>query len=194
MHISPHPESAAIDRALRRCLPLASPWTGDAFRMAEAPYANQTAILSGTGAAHWGGRWNPPGIPTVYACLDPTLALSEWAAQRRKAGLTHRRHLPLTQITIVVKLQRVLDFREPALTAAFALPLDPFLAEPHPSPTDSSPELRAQALGRLAATHHLEALIVPSAQNPALHNLVVYLPNLAPPSTLEIHGKQFLLP
>jgi RES domain-containing protein len=194
MRLSPHPESAAIDHALCRCLPLASPWNGDAFRMAEAPYANQTAILSGTGAARWGGRWNPPGILTAYACLDPAFALTEWAAQRRRAGITHRRHLPLTQVTIVVKLHRVLDFRELAVTAAFTLPLDPFLAEPYPSRTDSGSELRAQALGRLAAAHHLEALIVPSAQNPALHNLVIYLPNLVPPSALEIHGKQFLLP
>jgi RES domain-containing protein len=194
MHLTIHPDSSQIDRALRNCLPLAAPWNGDAFRMAEAPYATQTDILSGAGAARWGGRWNPPGIPTIYACLDIAAAWIEWTAQRRKAGIFNRRHFPLTQITLIASFSRVLDFRNPALLAAFAMPLAPFLAEPHPARIDGDPEIRAQAFGRLAAALLLEALIVPSAQDAALFNLVVYRDNLAPTSTLEIHGREFLLP
>ncbi len=194
MHLTPHPDSHTLDIALRNCLPLAAPWAGDAFRLAEAPYANQASILSGQGAARWGGRWNPPGIATIYACLDPELALTEWAAQRHKAGISVARHRPIIQITLLAVLTRVLDFRNPALAAALAMPLEPFLAEPHPAQTDGSPELRAQAFGRLAATHLIEALMIPSAQNPALHNIVIFRDNLTPNSTLEIHGKEFLLP
>jgi RES domain-containing protein len=194
MHLRPHPDSMPLEAAVDRCLPLATPWAGDAFRMAEAPYATQADILSGQGAAFRGQRWNPPGILAIYACLSADLAMIEWAAQRRKAGILNRRHLPLTQITIIAKLQHVLDFRNPALVSALGLPMEPFLIEPHTAQNEGDPELRAQAFGRMAASRLVEAMIVPSAQNAVRFNLVIYRANLSSGSTIEIHGKEFLLP
>jgi len=194
MRLKHHPRSLELEPALRRCLPFVVPWAGDAFRMAEAPYANERDLLSGEGAAVRGQRWNPPGIPTVYACLDPALATLEWQEQRRKAGMPLARHLPLTQVTIIATLRQVLDFRPPDVTAAFGLPLAPFVTEPHTAQTNGAPELLAQAFGRLAIYLGIEALIVPAAVDPTRHNLIIYRPNLAAPSTLRIHGKEHLPP
>ncbi|HEY4328268.1 MAG TPA: RES family NAD+ phosphorylase [Phycisphaerae bacterium] len=162
--------------------------------MAEAPYATKAHILSGQGAARFGQRWNPPGILAIYMCLSPDLAMREWQAQRRKAGMTSHRHLPLTQITISVKLQKVLDFRKAAVKTAFGRPLAPFIAERHTPQIEGDPEMRAQALGRIAHSRNLEAIIVPSAQNHSMFNLVAYKDTFTTGSKLEIHGHEYLLP
>lgn len=194
MRLKPHDESADMEAALRACLPLAGAWAGDAFRMAEAPFATRSTILSGQGAAARGGRWNPSGLPTVYACLSPQLAMIEWAAQRAKAGMTTRRHKPLTQITVIAALHHVLDFRVSGVVKTFGRPLTPLLTEPHRSQVDGDAEILAQAVGRLAAALGLEALIVPSVQDASAHNLVIFRENLIPASTLSIHGACYLLP
>ncbi|PHV11688.1 RES family NAD+ phosphorylase [Chitinimonas sp. BJB300] len=45
-----------------------------AWRICDARYAND---LSGSGAAIYGGRWNPIGTPAVYAALNPATAALE---------------------------------------------------------------------------------------------------------------------
>ena len=34
--------------------------------------------LSGEGAARWGGRWNPVGVPTIYAARELSTAWAEY--------------------------------------------------------------------------------------------------------------------
>ncbi|MBN9434222.1 MAG: RES family NAD+ phosphorylase [Bosea sp.] len=43
------------------------------WRVSRAPYAD----LSGNGARIYGGRWNSPGAPMVYAARDAALAVLE---------------------------------------------------------------------------------------------------------------------
>lgn len=45
-----------------------------AWRICDARYASD---LSGSGAAIYGGRWNPIGLPAVYASMDPATAALE---------------------------------------------------------------------------------------------------------------------
>lgn len=40
-------------------------------------------IWDGTGAALYGGRWNPPGVPVIYAAGSLSLAMLERLVQRR---------------------------------------------------------------------------------------------------------------
>ena len=44
-----------------------------AWRLCRAPYAD----LLGDGARRFGGRWNSPGWPVVYAASNPALAVLE---------------------------------------------------------------------------------------------------------------------
>lgn len=194
MNLAQHPESAALEQALRRCIPLIAPWNGDVFRMAEAPYANERDLLSGDGAALCGQRWNPPGVQTLYACLDDALAMLEWREQRRKSGMSRATHLPITQVTITVSLSKVLDLRNPACAALIPFPLTQFTTEEHHRQVDGDPEILAQAFGRLAAASGVQGLIVPAKPDPSRSNLVIYPPNLDGASVLEIYGKDLLPP
>lgn len=45
-------------------------------------------IWDGTGAAAQGGRWNPPGVPAIYAAGTLSLAMLERLVQRRNLGRT----------------------------------------------------------------------------------------------------------
>lgn len=44
------------------------------YRLAKHPYVKD---LSGTGAQLFGGRWNPKGVPCLYASMQVSLALLE---------------------------------------------------------------------------------------------------------------------
>ena len=43
-------------------------------------------IWDGSGAAAFGGRWNPPGVPVIYAANSLALAMLETLVQRRNLG------------------------------------------------------------------------------------------------------------
>lgn len=50
-----------------------TPWTGTCYRHV----AGQRDPLSGVGARLKGGRWNPPGISTVYLALPAMACMAE---------------------------------------------------------------------------------------------------------------------
>ena len=54
------------------------------FRLGTAAFP----VWDGAGAAAQGGRWNPPGIPVIYAAGTLSLAMLERLVQRRNLGRT----------------------------------------------------------------------------------------------------------
>jgi RES domain-containing protein len=54
------------------------------YRLGTSPHP----IWDGTGAALYGGRWNPPGVPVIYAAGSLSLAMLERLVQRRNFGGT----------------------------------------------------------------------------------------------------------
>ncbi|WP_428392341.1 RES family NAD+ phosphorylase [Lichenicoccus sp.] len=54
------------------------------FRLGTANYP----VWDGAGAAAYGGRWNPPGAPVIYAAGALSLAMLERLMQRRHLGQT----------------------------------------------------------------------------------------------------------
>jgi RES domain-containing protein len=48
-----------------------------AWRICKRKYSRHESILSGEGAKEFGGRWNEPGLPLVYASESSSLSLLE---------------------------------------------------------------------------------------------------------------------
>ena len=67
---------------------------------------------SGEGAARHGGRFNRPGVPALYASLDPTTAWME--AQQ---GMPFKAQ-PLTLIGYRLDCERIIDLTAPVVLAA----------------------------------------------------------------------------
>jgi RES domain-containing protein len=61
------------------------------WRLDAAPHA--ATWDSGIGAERWGGRWNPKGIPVVYASADPSTAILEVAVHKGFAALDTIPHM-----------------------------------------------------------------------------------------------------
>ena len=54
------------------------------FRLGPAAFP----VWDGAGAAAFGGRWNPPGVPVIYAAGTLSLAMLERLVQRSNLGRT----------------------------------------------------------------------------------------------------------
>ncbi len=56
-------------------------------------------IWDGSGAAAYGGRWNPPGVPVIYAAGSLALAMLEKLVQRRNL-----RHTLMVEVEVPADL------------------------------------------------------------------------------------------
>jgi RES domain-containing protein len=54
-----------------------APWSGTIFRSATIDHGSAEDLISGHGSAIAGGRWNPPGLRTVYGSLEAGLSVEE---------------------------------------------------------------------------------------------------------------------
>ncbi|MBB3303534.1 MULTISPECIES: RES family NAD+ phosphorylase [unclassified Enterobacter] len=64
------------------------------YRLVKEEYASEA--FSGAGAEKWGGRWNPPGIKTVYLSSSKALATLELVVHAGKAMLEKSRFVIFT--------------------------------------------------------------------------------------------------
>jgi RES domain-containing protein len=77
--------------------------------------------LSGAGAALYGGRWNPRGVPALYMSIELTTAVAEY---EQDLGIR-----PGTFCAYDVMADDVLDLRDDAVLAACSInPADRFCA------------------------------------------------------------------
>lgn len=72
-----------------------------AFRIARATRNWRADDLSGTGAARYGGRWNAPRTPMVYASANRSLAALEVLVHMREP---HGMALPLVQYLVEIAI------------------------------------------------------------------------------------------
>jgi RES domain-containing protein len=127
------------------------------FRLGTAAFP----VWDGAGAAAQGGRWNPPGIPVIYAAGTLSLAMLERLVQRRNLGRT-----------------LLVEAEVPA-----ELAVDDLMARPPPNwRALGSPEAAAEG-GRWLASGRSPLLRVPSALVPREAN---YLVNPAHPDASRI--------
>lgn len=124
------------------------------WRIAKAEYAQTTQqMLSGDGAARFGGRWNPKGTPAVYCSENSSLAALEVLA-----NLVHRSAFPA---------HRILDLDVPDRAIAFA--------DPTASPRRTGAELLREnlALSAPSAVNPLECNVVINPAHPDFRQIEI---------------------
>jgi RES domain-containing protein len=182
--MTPHPESPRLARAVRRCLPMAGPWTGVLYRSASPRYANWDDLLTGVGSKTAGARWNPPSsFRTVYTSLEVETALAESLAHFRDYELPLSRALPRVLVALEAKVRRILDLTDGGVRRALAVSEHRLRTEPWREQNRRGREAVTQSLGRLAYRADLEGLLVPSAARPDGRNLILFPANLGGPGS-----------
>jgi len=180
--------AAGLEKALASAR--AVRFSGTAFRMVPKAYADPAKVLSGVGAAKRGGRWNPPGVRTVYLSEDAELLAREVGYVQSLGGAFRAEPQPPRVLySVRVELARVLVIDD-AFVTRIGANWDELLREDWADALGKRRFTAAMEVGRAAYGARFEALVVPSAQDPERKrwNLVVFPDNLLVGSRLEIVG------
>lgn len=144
-----------------------APWAGSVFRhmFGDHPPDKENTL---------GARWNPPGVPAIYASLEFETAKAEAdyriALQPLRPSATRRIHV------IQVRLENVIDLRDWSALTTLGVDQGSF---------ESIEPGRCKEVGGAAAELlHVDGLLVPSARHGGA-NLVIYPTNQAP--SYEFH-------
>lgn len=177
------PEVAALFGLIASCSSMSL--SGVAFRSATVKYANEDDFISGSGAAYFGGRWNPPPIKAIYASLDPVTATKEAFQQFAKFGFQLTKIKPRVIAGIKFKLKRVLDITDSRIRRKLGFTLEELLGEDWRAIQRSGDESWTQAIGRGSLLAGFEALLAPSAQDRKGKNVIIFPSVLGPHSYVE---------
>lgn len=145
----PHPRFSELHDLFRAHREWFGPWAGTAFRFQTVDFPAPRDVLSGHGARQRGGRWNPPGLATLYGSTTDTAALEESKANDRYYGVQTKG--PRLLVAIEVRLSRVLDLTAPAVRRGLGVTLEELRAEDWRKLLEAGQESFTQALGRAVA-------------------------------------------
>jgi RES domain-containing protein len=175
------------------CLPRSISFDGVVIRSEHYLRANQRDFLSGLGAATHGGRWNRPGIKTVYASMSVITAVRESYQNYLEFGFSEASIPPRVFCGARVRLQALFDLSDRTRRRRIGFSLNELLDEDWRSIQHDGEESWTQAIGRGARAAGFEGLIIPSARDrPRGKNLVVFPDRLHGGSKIEILGKDAL--
>lgn len=182
---------AALARALQDLT--LTPWTGVTYRLIPAQYAG--TALSSIGSFTRGGRYNPKeAFEALYLADTPLTALQEINLVRMTdAAILSAKSSPRLLLSVEVALSTVLDVTRAEVQGALGTNLQELTgswlalnARGQTAPT--------QALGAAAYDNgSVEALRVPSAQDPRAANLVVFPERLRPGSRVRVYDDAGLI-
>lgn len=165
------------------------------YRSCGVQYANEKDFISGDGAALFGGRWNPPGIPALYGSLDVFTATKESYQNLIGAGFKNKNIKPRVMAGAAIKAKRLLDLTNSGIRKKLGFSLNELLDEDWKGIQDGGEESWTQAIGRGAHLAGFEGLIVPSAQDrPKGKNIVIFPDRLMKGSRCEVIAKEDLPP
>ena len=196
---SPNPRYGELCAILAAHPEWLSPWSGHFFRFQTIQFPAGRNILSGTGARHRGGRWNPPGLAALYGSTTDTAALEEAKANDRYYGLETK--TPRLVVAIEAKMGKMLDLTSPGIRRQLGITLAELSGEDwrkllqsgqemHPTRLaaplsrgrrsgtllQSGQESLSQALGRAAASTGASGLLVRSTAVHQAHNVILFPP------------------
>jgi len=167
-----HPRFAELRDDFRAHPEWFTPWTGTFFRFQTFDFPTARDVLSGDGAHSNGGRWNPPGIATLYGSTTDTTALEESKANDRYYGVETRS--PRLVVAIEARLTRVLDLTNSGLRRELDVTLTELAAEDWRKLLAAGKESFTQALGRAVAAAGGSGLLARSATVRRGDNVVVF--------------------
>lgn len=189
------PEVQELFDTIRSCLPEASAFEGVVVRSVGVRYASEKDFLSGQGAAYFGGRWNPPRVPAVYASLNVVTAVRESFQNFRTYGFLLESIKPRVIAGAVVRLECLLDLTDGRIRRKLGFTLGDLLDEDWHVIQDSGQESWTQAIGRGCLATGYEGLLAPSSQDrPRGRNLVYFPGHLKKRSYVRLCGKADLPP
>ena len=111
--------------------------------------------MSGRGAARRGGRFNPPGVNTIYLGQPDAVCLAEYQNMLDDQGLTRTRPGAFLLHTMQVRELEVLDLTQEVVRDRVSLSLDDVIGDSHDP---------CQAVGRAAHYLKIEGIVAPSAR------------------------------
>ena len=189
------PEVQELFDQIAQCLANSVEFSGPVFRSAGVKYANEDDFLSGEGAAHNGGRWNPRKIKAIYASVNPVTATRESYQQFAKFGFKDEFIKPRVMAGANVELNRLLDLTDRKIRSKIGFRLDELLREDWHSIQLAGEESWTQAIGRGAHNLGFEGLIAPSAQDrPDGKNIIIFPEKLEKDSKVTLIAKNELPP
>lgn len=148
-----------------------------AYRSTVPKFATELDLITGEGARIHGGRWNPPGVASVYASNSPETAMAEALATVRYYGLPVQAFAPRCFVSLSFDLERILDLTDGETRRRIGFSLRRI------TETDWRAEMAAgvapltQLVGRAAADSGLDGLLVPSAAKRDGKNVVAFPAN-----------------
>ncbi len=170
---------AAKAVALRRTFD--QPGTWNLFRFIDPRYSSSAQIVSGEGARHAAGRWNPPGttLRLGYSAMEPETALAETLAHARYFRLPIASTIPRVLVGLRLRATRVLDLRDGALRRRLHLSLATIVNTDWRADNRRGDEAVTQAWGVAFEAARFEAVIAPSSAFPPRGtNMLVFPGNL----------------
>jgi RES domain-containing protein len=156
------------------------------YRSVEYRYMDPKEVLSGRGAALYGGRFASVGTRAVFLAESDNAASGEVLARKQRLGGNAQITLdkyPRIVFGVSVSLERVLDFTKSGLPRKLVAIRQNCLA-----PDDLSPSME---LGDLLRGRSIQGLVFRSAVGRG-KNLIVYLEH-CPADALEIHNAAELM-
>ena len=178
-----HPRFAELRDLFRAHPEWFGAWNGTLFRFQALDFPAPKDVLSGDGARWRGGRWNPPGIPTLYGSTTDRTALEECKAHDRYYGVQTKS--PRLLVAIEAQLTRVLDLTTPATRRAMDVTLAELGAEDWRKLQAAGKESFTQAIGRAVAAAGGSGLLSRSAAVPRGINVAIF-PRVCAADQLEV--------
>ncbi len=167
-----HPRFAELRGEFRAHPEWFNPLTGTLFRFQTVEFPGPKDVLSGKGASSRGGRWNPPGLATLYGSTTDTTALEECKANDRYYGVETRG--PRLLVAIEARLTRMLDLTDAHRRRALGLTLEELAVEDWRKLQDAGKESFTQAFGRAVAEVGGSGLLARSAVVRRGVNMVIF--------------------
>ena len=181
----------ALEQTLSNIAP--TPWTGVAYRLIPAQFAG--TALSSIGSLKRGGRYNPKGVfEALYLADTPLTALQEINLIKvTDEAILSAKSSPRLLLSVEVTLSSVVDLTTQRTQDILNTNLQELTGS----------WLAMNAAGHLASTQALgatvydlktvEALRVPSAQDPQATNLVIFPDRLRQGSQVRVYDDSGLI-